>query len=332
MGANKMAPDPFVVLGVSRNANDKEISTAYHQLAKKFHPDANPGASPAQREQLLERMSVINDAYDEIETSERRNRYLRDTTEPPRNQPRPPRNQPRPPSARPPRQGECDWCGSTPTSWLIFNYQDAYLITSSRYGIYGEFCKYCAQAIGRKSQNRTFISGWWGIFAFFRNFWIIFGNASALNAARSMANPRKTTGVRAPFGSSADPGNPLHRRSGIWIAAAIFAAIIFGLSQSASNQKSNSSYSNTNNNLSSTYTPPTVATPLPEVPATTALPEVAEWAQDACVLITIDGKQAGPVPCTQSHNAVVEQVVSSINACADQGVSHLGYIYCIGRL
>jgi len=56
-----MIEDPYKVLGVSPNASDEEIKRAYRALAKKYHPDRNPGDEEAAR-----KMQQVNAAYEQI--------------------------------------------------------------------------------------------------------------------------------------------------------------------------------------------------------------------------------------------------------------------------
>ena len=53
-----MVNDPFTVLGVSSSATEDEIKAAYRKLAKKYHPDLNPGDKTAE-----EKMREVNEAY-----------------------------------------------------------------------------------------------------------------------------------------------------------------------------------------------------------------------------------------------------------------------------
>ena len=57
--------DPYEVLGVPRTATEEEVTKAYRKLAKKYHPDLNPGD-----EEAAKKMSEINAAYDAIKSGE----------------------------------------------------------------------------------------------------------------------------------------------------------------------------------------------------------------------------------------------------------------------
>lgn len=56
-----MSRDPYEVLGVPKTASEDEIKTAYRRLAKKYHPDLNPGDPAA-----AQKMNEVNQAYDQI--------------------------------------------------------------------------------------------------------------------------------------------------------------------------------------------------------------------------------------------------------------------------
>ena len=61
-----MYDDPYQVLGVSPGASDEEIKQAYRRLAKKYHPDRNPGDAEAARQ-----MQRVNAAYEQIKNPEK---------------------------------------------------------------------------------------------------------------------------------------------------------------------------------------------------------------------------------------------------------------------
>lgn len=62
--------DYYEILGVGRNATEQEIKSAYRKLARKFHPDVNKNDP-----QATDKFKDINEAYEVLSDSEKRNRY-----------------------------------------------------------------------------------------------------------------------------------------------------------------------------------------------------------------------------------------------------------------
>jgi DnaJ-class molecular chaperone len=64
--------DPYAILGVKREATQDEIRAAYRQLAKKLHPDLNPGDKAAE-----EKFKEVAGAYDLLGDADKRGRFDR---------------------------------------------------------------------------------------------------------------------------------------------------------------------------------------------------------------------------------------------------------------
>lgn len=62
--------DYYKILGVSKNAGEKEIRSAYRKLARKYHPDVNPGDKAAE-----DKFKEINEANEVLSDPEKRKKY-----------------------------------------------------------------------------------------------------------------------------------------------------------------------------------------------------------------------------------------------------------------
>jgi len=71
-GANMAKRDYYEVLGVDRGAPEADIKKAYRRLARKLHPDVNPGDKGAQK-----RFQEAKEAYDVLKDPEKRRAYDR---------------------------------------------------------------------------------------------------------------------------------------------------------------------------------------------------------------------------------------------------------------
>ena len=62
--------DLYEALGLQKGASEEEIKKAYRKLAKKYHPDLNPGDKTAE-----EKMKEVNAAYEILSDPEKKARY-----------------------------------------------------------------------------------------------------------------------------------------------------------------------------------------------------------------------------------------------------------------
>src|ERR1700674_4254999 len=62
--------DYYKILGVSKNASEKEIRSAYRKLARQYHPDVNPGDKTTE-----DKFKEINEANEVLSDPEKRKKY-----------------------------------------------------------------------------------------------------------------------------------------------------------------------------------------------------------------------------------------------------------------
>lgn len=62
--------DYYRIMGINRNASEREVKQAYRKLARQYHPDVNPGNKAAE-----EKFKEINQAYEVLSDKDKRAKY-----------------------------------------------------------------------------------------------------------------------------------------------------------------------------------------------------------------------------------------------------------------
>lgn len=120
-----------------------------------------------------------------------------------------------PADRRGPLPGECRLCGSAPAADVSFRQHVGMVVLLSAHTQPGPFCRQCGIATFRDLQNRTLITGWWGVLSLLVLGWLTaVRNLWALRRVRRLGPPVRDPSVISPLASPLPLGRPLWRRPG----------------------------------------------------------------------------------------------------------------------
>lgn len=142
----------------------------------------------------------------------------------------------------------CQSCGATPTAEVTLRQETGKVLWRTRRLIEGRFCRDCGISLFREMQNRTLITGWWGLISVFVNWATVVRNIVAANRLQRLLAPRTEPG--AFLSARLKPGKPLLQRGGVWVAAVVMV-VLGALVVSEGSSSSSTGYGGP-----SGYTPP----------------------------------------------------------------------------
>jgi hypothetical protein len=111
---------------------------------------------------------------------------------------------------------DCEICGGTPSKKVSFVQFIGMFVAFQQSRYSHEVCQSCGLALGRKVQNRTLLTGWWGFVSFFANLYAILHNGIRLLQLGRLAAP--TEGNPS---ARLDPGRSAFLRVGAIVPLAI---------------------------------------------------------------------------------------------------------------
>jgi hypothetical protein len=120
----------------------------------------------------------------------------------------------------------CKLCGSTPAANMTIHEHNGRLLWMVHKTNKGPFCRDCGSALLRHHQNSTLFQGWFGIFSFFITPVTLLLNLSAWRKVKALGPPHRDPGVESQIPAPLNPGKPLFRRPGPYVAGAVVAAVV----------------------------------------------------------------------------------------------------------
>jgi hypothetical protein len=120
----------------------------------------------------------------------------------------------------------CTLCGSTPAAHMTIHEHNGRLLWMVHRTNKGPFCRDCGTALLRHHQNNTLLQGWFGIFSFFITPITLLLNIVPWRNLKSLGPPHREPGVESKIPAPLNPGNPVIRRPGPYVAGGVVAAVI----------------------------------------------------------------------------------------------------------
>jgi hypothetical protein len=120
----------------------------------------------------------------------------------------------------------CKLCGSTPAANMTIHEHNGRLLWMVHKTNKGPFCRDCGTALLRHHQNSTLFQGWFGIFSFFITPITLLLNLGPWRKVKALGPPQRDPNVESKIPAPLNPGKPLLRRPGPYVAGVVVAAVL----------------------------------------------------------------------------------------------------------
>jgi hypothetical protein len=129
------------------------------------------------------------------------------------------------PSGMPGQPLACKLCGSTPAANVTIHEHNGRLVWMVHKTNKGPVCRDCGTALLRHHQNSTLFQGWFGWLSFFITPVTLLLNLTAWRKVNALGPPHRDPNVESKISAPLNPGKPLLRRPGPYVAGVVVAVV-----------------------------------------------------------------------------------------------------------